>query len=272
MSHRYTHTLHTTLCAFRSYFACGSADDVALSRLQHAAGELIPSLAGVSASRDMAALQASTLNVWVKSAFKHLLGAYGQSVRESSSVASSSGDEMCEDGAEPGTAELHRYTDLACVFLDLVTAVRTFAMSGVRGKTALVSEAITSGLKFVQLTGRLCDSLRVHAMASDARCALVWRCACKVQKSTRVLQIFCAEGKRWQDKALLRLVPGVRRALERLLYQMKLVFADRPEYATSWQIGKLKHRDLEGNHVSSQYVGPQAEDSGGETELEELEE
>ena len=35
-----------------------------------------------------------------------------------------------------------------------------------------------------------------------------------------------------------------------------MVFAHRPEYANSWQIGKLKHKDLDGHQVSSQLVAP----------------
>ncbi|XRB01327.1 fanconi anemia group D2 protein [Pycnococcus provasolii] len=242
-----------------AYFVSGSSEEVCTTKLEHVVTKLLPSFDGTKVSADMPSLQAGTLLVWVKGAFKHLLSAYGSSVAKASDVVSAAQLDMASDDAvasPDAMAALQQYTHYATLLHDLVTVVRDLARQGVRGKTALVSECMSSCLKYVQLTGKLCDSLQKHASLSDAQCSGVFRCASKVQKSTRLLQIFCAEGKRWQDRQLLKMIPRLRAALESLLYRFKMVFAHRPEYANSWQIGKLKHKDLDGHQVSSQLVAP----------------
>lgn len=77
---------------------------------------------------------------------------------------------------------------------------------------------------------------------------------CKMhQKPTRILQTFCAHSKFTRDTSLTGLVPPLRKSLELLLYRVKdLLQAHRASEA--FQLGNLKHRDINGEVLGSQHL------------------
>ncbi|CAN8064786.1 unnamed protein product [Agarophyton chilense] len=77
---------------------------------------------------------------------------------------------------------------------------------------------------------------------------------CKMhQKPTRLLQTLCAHSKFIRDTSLTNLVPSLRKSLELVLYRVKeLLQANNAKNA--FQLGNLKHRDINGEVLSSQHL------------------
>ncbi|KAJ1651993.1 hypothetical protein IWQ61_007567 [Dispira simplex] len=72
-----------------------------------------------------------------------------------------------------------------------------------------------------------------------------------LQRATRILHTVCSHSKTVRDTRLTALVPPTRRALEVLLYRVKVMF-DRNNCLDAFLLGSLKHRNLAGDEVSSQ--------------------
>ncbi|KAJ3226801.1 Fanconi anemia group D2 protein [Clydaea vesicula] len=73
--------------------------------------------------------------------------------------------------------------------------------------------------------------------------------ACQI--GTRILQTACNESKVARDTNLLSSVPGLKKSLEMLLYQVKIMLADQG-FSSAWFMGNLKHKNLAGEAISSQ--------------------
>lgn len=77
---------------------------------------------------------------------------------------------------------------------------------------------------------------------------------CKMhQKPTRALQTFCAHSKSVRDISLTGLVPPLRKSLELLLYRVKDLLQSH-NATEAFQLGNLKHRDINGEVLSSQHM------------------
>eukprot|EP00798_Chlamydomonas_sp_ICE-L_P013252 gene13254-19092_t len=100
-----------------------------------------------------------------------------------------------------------------------------------------------------------------------------------VQRGTKVMQTLCAEGKARSavsltskgkessaDQCTEGKVPAAKRSIERFIFQIKCFLHDTGKQGTFW-MGNLKHRDLNGNTVASQY--PRGNDESEEEEEEE---
>ncbi|KAK3277486.1 hypothetical protein CYMTET_14509, partial [Cymbomonas tetramitiformis] len=98
----------------------------------------------------------------------------------------------------------------------------------------------------------------------------------EIQKSTRQLQVVVGEGKTRQCGPLTAKVPGVKRSLERFVFQVKLLTHNSDAGNLFW-MGNLKHKDLQGHEISSQVPRDEEEDEdelmededGGEDDGEE---
>ena len=71
------------------------------------------------------------------------------------------------------------------------------------------------------------------------------------QKSTRLLQVFCAHSKSMPDKSLTSIVPQLRKTLETLLYRVKELMESQNS-VKAYTLGNLKHRNISGEVVGSQ--------------------
>ncbi|OLY84117.1 Fanconi anemia group D2 protein-like protein [Smittium mucronatum] len=72
-----------------------------------------------------------------------------------------------------------------------------------------------------------------------------------LQKATRTLQIFCGHSKVVRDLRLTKIVPMVRRSLEAVILRVKFLLKNNNILST-FEIGVLKHRSIDGEEVSSQ--------------------
>lgn len=86
---------------------------------------------------------------------------------------------------------------------------------------------------------------------------------CKMhQKPTRILQTFCAHSKFIRDTSLTGLVPPLRKSLELLLYRVKDLLQSNSAM-DAFQMGNLKHRDINGEVLSSQHLQYKSESDPG---------
>jgi len=69
--------------------------------------------------------------------------------------------------------------------------------------------------------------------------------------STRVLQNVCSHSKASQDLRLTSQVPGLKRSMEQLVFRAKAMLAAN-NCASAFSIGTLKHKNIDGQAVSSQ--------------------
>lgn len=72
------------------------------------------------------------------------------------------------------------------------------------------------------------------------------------QTSTRVLQILCSHVKVLKEVQLSSYVPPLKKALEVVIYQVKMLLTENRIPSSAFFMGALKHRDIHGAEVSSQ--------------------
>ncbi|KAJ3343344.1 Fanconi anemia group D2 protein [Gonapodya sp. JEL0774] len=84
-----------------------------------------------------------------------------------------------------------------------------------------------------------------------------------LQRGTRVIQQVCSHGKSGRDAKIMAVVPTVKKTLEGLLYQVKIMLSENDKVQGFW-VGNLKHRALDGTEISSQMPVEEIGDSEGE--------
>ncbi|KAG1141804.1 hypothetical protein G6F37_006431 [Rhizopus arrhizus] len=75
-----------------------------------------------------------------------------------------------------------------------------------------------------------------------------------LQASTRVLQIICSHVKVLKDVSLSAYVPPLKKSLENIIYQVKMLVTRNGIPAPAFFMGALKHRDISGAEISSQIL------------------
>jgi Fanconi anemia group D2 protein len=94
----------------------------------------------------------------------------------------------------------------------------------------------------------------------------------RVQAGTRVMQTMCACAKSSGEKALLTLVPTVKKALNKFVFEVKRMM-NSLGLRDAVIIGSLKHKDMDGNELGSQvtYMVEAPEEEEEEEDAEEPE-
>ncbi|KAI7899702.1 Fanconi anaemia protein FANCD2 [Cokeromyces recurvatus] len=72
------------------------------------------------------------------------------------------------------------------------------------------------------------------------------------QSSTRMLQIICSHVKVLKEVQLASYVPPLKKALEIVIYQVKMLLTENRIPSSAFFMGALKHRDINGVEISSQ--------------------
>ncbi|KXS17734.1 hypothetical protein M427DRAFT_133235 [Gonapodya prolifera JEL478] len=85
-----------------------------------------------------------------------------------------------------------------------------------------------------------------------------------LQKGTRIVQQVCGHGKSGREERIMAVVPMVKKTLEGLLYQVKIMLAENNKAQDFW-VGNLKHRALDGTEISSQIPVEHHSDSADES-------
>ncbi|KAG1473756.1 hypothetical protein G6F56_000766 [Rhizopus delemar] len=81
-----------------------------------------------------------------------------------------------------------------------------------------------------------------------------------LQASTRVLQIICSHVKVLKDVSLSAYVPPLKKSLETVIYQVKILVTRNGAPTSAFFMGALKHRDISGAEISSQILPDEDED------------
>jgi hypothetical protein len=74
-----------------------------------------------------------------------------------------------------------------------------------------------------------------------------------LQQSTRVFQSICNDSKIMKDLVLTTHVPQAKKILESLIFEVKIMLSNNECIGAFW-IGNLRHRNIAGKFVSSQFV------------------
>lgn len=90
------------------------------------------------------------------------------------------------------------------------------------------------------------------------------------QASTRLLQIICSHVKVLKDVSHSAYVPPLKKALEIVIYQVKMLLIENRVPQSAFFMGALKHRDIKGTEVSSQ-IPKDMSDEDEEEMVDELE-
>ncbi|PWZ14854.1 Acylpyruvase FAHD1, mitochondrial [Zea mays] len=89
----------------------------------------------------------------------------------------------------------------------------------------------------------------------------------QLQKGTRIIQSICSDAKGNKRTMITSKVPPAKRSMERFLFQVKaLLHSCSAE--KEFQMGNLKHKDLQGHVVSSQAYGNVDEEDEEQTEID----
>ncbi|KAI9366554.1 Fanconi anemia protein FancD2 nuclease-domain-containing protein [Pilaira anomala] len=83
------------------------------------------------------------------------------------------------------------------------------------------------------------------------------------QASTRMLQIICSHVKALKEVTLAAYVPPLKKALEIVIYQVKMLLTENRIPQSAFFMGALKHRDIRGVEISSQ-IPPEPDYDEGE--------
>ncbi|KAI7882271.1 hypothetical protein K492DRAFT_145306 [Lichtheimia hyalospora FSU 10163] len=84
------------------------------------------------------------------------------------------------------------------------------------------------------------------------------------QKSTRMLQIICSHVKVIKDVQLSSYVPPLKRSLEIVIFQVKMLLTENNAPSDAFFMGALKHRDIRGEEVQSQLPREESDDEADE--------
>jgi Fanconi anemia group D2 protein len=125
---------------------------------------------------------------------------------------------------------------------------------------------LKNGRSFLELFLR--RSRAVHALFSAHRDPAM-QTLHTLQKATRQLQSICSYGKIRRDKTLSSEAPYLKRALERLIYDMKDMASENRCLGAVW-VGTLKHRHIDGSEVRASDDEAAYEDEDEEEEQSDL--
>ncbi|KAI8093433.1 Fanconi anaemia protein FANCD2 [Halteromyces radiatus] len=89
------------------------------------------------------------------------------------------------------------------------------------------------------------------------------------QIATRLLQIICSHVKVIKDTKLATYVPPLKKALEFVIFQVKMLLTENNAPSDVFFLGALKHRDITGAQVSSQVPKEISSDSEAESSVGE---
>lgn len=116
-------------------------------------------------------------------------------------------------------------------------------------KRIILNHSLKYGRQFVEIFSRLALPLIGRNLGQQKdRVSNILK---SLQAGTRMLQNVCAHAKSFKDTTLTGAVPLMRKTLETFIFTVKSMLSKHNHLDALW-IGNLKHRDLQGEIVSSQ--------------------
>ncbi|XP_065854145.1 uncharacterized protein [Euphorbia lathyris] len=149
-----------------------------------------------------------------------------------------------KDGVQLETVEKHliRIKKSVNVLVSLINLCRT------HNKVSVHAVAVKYGGKFVDSFLKGFDFLQAHFLTHKE---LVLELVTELQKATRTIQTLCSEAKGSKQIVITSKIPSTKRSIERFLFHVKALLHTKASASTFW-MGNLKHKDLNGQIVSSQ--------------------
>ncbi|WCJ28680.1 hypothetical protein M5689_010363 [Euphorbia peplus] len=149
-----------------------------------------------------------------------------------------------KDGVKLETVEKHliRIQKSVNVLVSLINLCRT------HNKVYVHAVAVKCGGKFVDSFLKGFDFLQGHFLTHKE---LVLDLVRELQKATRIIQTLCSEAKGSKQIVITSKIPSTKRSIERFLFHVKALLHTKASANTFW-MGNLKHKDLNGQIVSSQ--------------------
>ncbi|KAJ1507199.1 Fanconi anemia group D2 protein [Coelomomyces lativittatus] len=154
-------------------------------------------------------------------------------------------------------------SNITPIFVDLVQLTK------LRDQKSMLQIALNEGSRFVsQYTLILFPAISKRFLKSP-KLFLEW--IKKMQPGTRQLQAICGYSKVSANPLLISQVPKTRKILESFLQAAKCLLIQH-KCEDAWWIGSLKHRDMQGQVVSSQVPFPSSQQEDNHDDMENLDE
>ncbi|PRW44427.1 Fanconi anemia group D2-like protein [Chlorella sorokiniana] len=212
-------------------------------------------------------LSGGTIAVWYRACCEQLQAAWEEVVAAAAAAAAEKHTPLLHDPEVLGPL-IEKMQACAAAFSALVTVVKKQQF-----RVQIHVQAVKSGGKFLEtLFKALPFWTAVYRSKQNEFLAMVR----DVQKGTRIVQTLCSEGKASKQLPLTAKVPMVKRTVEKFVFRIKAFMAEAGN--VTFTLGQLKHRDLAGREIASQYYADSdgeeedEEEGGGEEEDEEYEE
>ena len=169
-------------------------------------------------------------------------------------------------------SEIRECQKILSIWADLIQFIRSSGihklLQGIVKESHVVLESFLSSNSLKQVE---CDALLLEGSGERESVILLLKTA---QQSTRGLQIICnhlkyskSRGEKSNDPLA---IPNLKKTLESLIFRVKDILTRSGCLGAFW-MGNLKHRDLDGQEISSQVeLLKLAEESEGEEEEEEI--
>lgn len=131
-------------------------------------------------------------------------------------------------------------------------------------KVSMHAMAVKHGGKFIDTFLKAFNFLERHFEQHNDTIVKMLK---QLQKGTRIIQSICSDAKGNKRTMITSKVPPAKRSMERFLFQVKaLLHSCSAE--KEFQMGNLKHKDLQGHVVSSQAYGNVDEEDEEQTEID----
>ncbi|KAG0303191.1 Fanconi anemia group D2 protein [Dissophora globulifera] len=152
--------------------------------------------------------------------------------------------EFAEEHFSNTQAALDHISSLCQCFQKLAAFVKSNDKREVLGVTLKHSKVFME-----QFIKRVLPFLGTHFRGHQDTVAKIFKST--LQPATRSLQNVCGHAKASRDQSLMVMVPSIRKTMESLIFEVKLMLENNDAGAAFW-LGNLKHRNLRGEEISSQ--------------------
>ncbi|KAF9927139.1 Fanconi anemia group D2 protein, partial [Mortierella alpina] len=152
--------------------------------------------------------------------------------------------EFQEEDFDDTQAAFSHIAGLSTCFQKLAAFVKSNDKKEVLAVTLRHSKAFME-----QFIKRVLPFLGVHFRGHQDAVARIFKN--NLQAATRSLQNVCGHAKASRQEALMAMVPAIKKTMESLIFEVKLMLENNDASAAFW-LGNLKHRNLAGEEISSE--------------------
>uniref|UniRef100_A0A0E0Q456 Uncharacterized protein n=1 Tax=Oryza rufipogon TaxID=4529 RepID=A0A0E0Q456_ORYRU len=182
-------------------------------------------------------LCASTILSWYRVVHEENTGNLNKMIKQALKTKAQS-----ERAVETSLEEIQKSV---LVFVSLINMCKTHE------KVVMHAMAVKHGGRFVDTFLKAFNFLETHFGQHND---IILQMIKSLQKATKTIQTICAEAKGHKRTMITSKIPVAKRSLERFVFQVKALLHNCSTEETFW-MGNLRHKDLQGQLVSSQVYG-----------------